>query len=47
LSFGSDWVFGNTLSSLTLGKAGNTAALTLSNALSVAGPVAIMGAASR
>jgi hypothetical protein len=47
LSFGSDWVFGNTLSGLTLGKAGNTAALTLSNALSVAGPVAIMGAASR
>lgn len=43
LGFGSDWAFGTALSGFTLGKATNTAALTLNNALSVAGAVAITG----
>jgi filamentous hemagglutinin family protein len=43
LSFGSNWDFGGSLSSFTLGKAGNTASLTLSNALSVLGPISITG----
>lgn len=43
LSFDNDWNFGTTLSSFTLGKATNTADLTLSNALSVAGAIHITG----
>ncbi|WP_206245257.1 MBG domain-containing protein [Novosphingobium terrae] len=43
LSFGSDWDFGGSLTGFTLGRATNTASLTLSNALSVLGPISITG----
>ncbi|MDQ2778272.1 MAG: filamentous hemagglutinin N-terminal domain-containing protein, partial [Pseudomonadota bacterium] len=43
LTFDDDWNFGTTLGSFTLGKAANTAALTLSNALSVAGSISLYG----
>ncbi len=43
LSFDDDWNFGNTLSSFTLGKATNTANISLSNALSVAGAIGLRG----
>ncbi|MBT9488676.1 MAG: filamentous hemagglutinin N-terminal domain-containing protein [Rubrivivax sp.] len=45
LTFDDDWAFGTGLGGFTLGKAGNTTALTLSNALSVAGPVQVIGGA--
>ena len=37
------WNFGNTLTGLTLGKAGNSANITLANALTVAGPITVLG----
>lgn len=43
LSFDSNWNFGTGLASFTLGKSTDTAALALSHALSVAGPIAITG----
>jgi filamentous hemagglutinin family protein len=43
LVFDNDWNFGSGWGSFTLGKAGNTAALTLSNALTVAGPAQVYG----
>ncbi len=43
LTFDNDWNFGTSLSSLTIGKSTNTLALTLSNALSVAGSISLYG----
>ncbi len=39
----SGWSFANTLSSLTLGKSGNTANITAANAISIAGPISVYG----
>ena len=39
----SGWTFGSTLGGLTLGKDGNTRAITVASAISIAGPVAIYG----
>ncbi|MCC6141929.1 MAG: filamentous hemagglutinin N-terminal domain-containing protein, partial [Nitrospira sp.] len=43
LTFDDDWNFGTNLGSFTLGKSTNTLPLTLSNALSVAGPISLYG----
>ena len=37
------WNFGNTLTGLTLGKANNTAGITVPNAISIAGPINLIG----
>lgn len=37
------WNFGNTLTGLTLGKVGNSANITLANAITVAGPITVLG----
>ena len=38
-----DWTFDSTLGGLTIGKSGNTADLTLSSAVSIAGPISLYG----
>ncbi|MDO9353932.1 MAG: hypothetical protein Q7T55_09565, partial [Solirubrobacteraceae bacterium] len=43
LGFDDDWNFGSSLAGFTLGKSTNTLGLTLSNALTAAGPIAITG----